>query len=180
MHLSSSSYRPALLSVDCPRVLGYPRGARGPRGRQEGAVCLLESPLPHLPRTRRRSHVLARAGGDRPELLWRRALQQVERSSRTPHGPRCPHPCFRRTRRAPFHSRGGGPRTTPGVLWRLVSPRPPRAQASRPFLNRVLEQVPPCSTERGSQGIFLCPGRSCGLVGGSLSPPPSTSHRPLE
>ena len=50
----------------------------------------------------------------------------------------------------------------PQNLWRLVSPRPPRARASRPFLNCVLDQVTPCSTERGSQGIFLCPGRSCG------------------
>lgn len=50
----------------------------------------------------------------------------------------------------------------PQNLWRLVSPRPPRAWASWPFPNSALEQVTPCSTERGSQGIFLCPGRSCG------------------
>ena len=105
MHLSGSSYRPALLPVDCPLVSG---GLSRGSGSQEGAACLLESPLPHLPRTRRPSNILAWVGGDVLELsaAGRRALRQVEPLSALPAGSRGVH-------RPPVHSLGGPPRTLP-------------------------------------------------------------------
>ena len=108
MHLSGSSYRPALLPVDCPLVSG---GLSRGSGSQEGAACLLESPLPHLPRTRRPSNILAWVGGDVPELsaAGRRALRQVEPLSALPAGSRGVH-------RPPF--------TAVGVLHERSPPAP--------------------------------------------------------
>ena len=79
MHLSGSSYRPALLSVE-----GMSGRGCLPVGVSSASLSTEEETEPRL----------ARAEGDAPEPSRRRALQQVEPSSRTPHGPPVPAPVF--------------------------------------------------------------------------------------
>ena len=108
MHLSGFSYRPALLSVDCPLVSGglsRGSGSQGTSGRGRLPAGVASA---HLPRTRKPSDVLSQVGGDVPELsaAGRRALRQVEPLSGSPCG-------LLWDAQAPVHSRGGPPRTTP-------------------------------------------------------------------
>ena len=86
----------------CPVVSGLQPCLRGtfeglgvPGDVKKGLSASWSHLCPHLPWTRRQSHVLTRAGGD---VLCSRLGHCWE----LPVGPQCPHPCFCRRTGTPF------------------------------------------------------------------------------
>ena len=92
MYLSSSFYKPALLSVDCNRVSVGPLRGVGSQGMSGNGFL----PLPPPSMDEEMEPCPPRVGGDvlEPYTARRRALEQFGPLLGTPHGPPVSTPMF--------------------------------------------------------------------------------------